>query len=147
MKTMDDEYYESKKLASCFLVQNSSSIKIPPEIYSELQGRGKNLVAVIPGDSKKLTFFLTDAGQILFVRLFLHKDRLDDSFFTSLRNTLKDLGMTNLFSTGLCFKEQVCVWEGVFEYGSDANFSMVEEQLAKVLHVNKAKLEIIRLAQ
>jgi hypothetical protein len=144
---MDDEYYESKKLASCFLVQNSESIKIPPEIYQELHGRGKNMVGVIPGDSKKLTFFLTDAGQILFVRLFLHKDRLDDSFFTSLRNTLKELGMTNLFSTGLCFKEQICVWEGVFEYENDANYATVEDRLSQVLHVNKAKLEKIKLTQ
>jgi hypothetical protein len=140
-----EEDYESKQLAKCFLTSLSSSILIPDDILQTLQPLGKNLVAVIPGDSKKISFFLTDALQILFVRLFLDKESLDDSFFTSLRLKLTELGMTNLFSTGVCFKNDICVWEGVFEYDDDSNQEEVETKLAEVNHVKKTKFEKIQL--
>ena len=141
----DSEYYESKKLATCFISQLSSEIKIPPEILDQLKPIGENLVAVIPGESKKLTFFLTNCTRVLFVKLLLDKSSLNESFFTSLRKTLQDLGITNLFSTGICFKDEICVWEGVFEFEDDSNFAQVEEKMSQITHVNKANFEKIEL--
>ncbi|MCF2141875.1 MAG: hypothetical protein K9W44_17620 [Candidatus Lokiarchaeota archaeon] len=137
--------YESKKLAQCFIAELSSEIKIPPSIHEQLKPLGKNLVAVIPGESKKLSFFLTNCSRVLFIKLILDKSSLNESFFTSLRRTLQKLGMENLFSTGICFKDDICVWEGVFEFDDDSNFPQIKENLAKVTHVNKAKFEKIEL--
>jgi hypothetical protein len=143
---MDDQYYESQKsLAQCFLTPLKNSIDIPKDVYENLKPLGKNLVAVIPGESKKITFFLTDASRVLFVRLMLKKKKLDDKFFTSLRTTLKTLEMSNLFSTGLCFKEDICVWEGVFEFDDDSKFEEVKTGLEQVMHVSKANFEQIEV--
>ena len=137
--------YDSKTLAKCFLTQLSSSINIPDDILASLRPLGENYVAVIPGDSKKISFFLTNATQILFVRLFLDKESLDDSFFTSLRATLQELGLTNLFSTGVCFKNDICVWEGVFEFDDESQYEELQSKLAEVAHVNKTNFELIHL--
>ena len=144
---MSDNYYESKKLANVFIVRNDPQLNIPESIHNELKSIGKNLVAVIPGDSKKLSFFITNASKILFVRLFLEKSSLDDSFFTSLRKTLQKLEMSNLFSTGLCFKDEICVWEGVFEFDFEnpPETSHLENEFSGITHVNKVKLEKIEL--
>ncbi len=139
------EYYESKKLAQCFIAPLAQSIPIPGNIFEDLQPLGKNLVAIIPGESKKMTFFLTNADQVLFVRLILDKASLNEHFFTSLRENLKQLEITNLFSTGLCFKDEVCVWEGVFEFDDDSKLNMVKSHLSQVTHVNKAKFDKIRV--
>lgn len=142
---MQSEYYESKKLAQCFIAELSSEIKIPHNIHENLKTLGKNLVAVIPGDSKKLSFFLTNCFRVLFVKLILDKSSLNETFFTSLRKTLQEMKMENLFSTGICFKDDICVWEGVFEFDDDSNFSVIQEKLSQVKHVNKAKFEKIEL--
>ncbi|MHA1674617.1 MAG: hypothetical protein ACTSYI_13445 [Promethearchaeota archaeon] len=141
----DSEYYENKKLARCFLAKLSSEIKIPQTIHDALKPLGKNLVAVIPGESKKLTFFLTDCTRVLFVKLILDKSSLNESFFTSLRKTLQELEITNLFSTGICFKDEICVWEGVFEFEDDSRYPQVEEKMSHIAHVNKANFEKIEL--
>jgi hypothetical protein len=142
---LETNYYESKKLAQCFITKLESEIKIPPDIIESLTPLGKNVVAVIPGDSKKLTFFLTNATRVLFVRLLLDKSSLNEGFFTSLRETMIALSLENLFSTGICFKDEICVWEGVFEYEDTSNFSEVQSQMTTITHVNSAKFERIEL--
>ena len=132
--------YESKKLAQCFIQPFSREIQIPSNIFNEIQPIGKNIVAVIPGESKKLTFFLTNAEKVLFIKLILDKSSLNEIFFTSLRETMIKLKMENLFSTGVCFKEEICVWEGVFEF-DQGNFDEIQEKFSKVTHVKKAKFE------
>ena len=139
------DYYESKKLAQCFIAPLSEAIPIPEDIFSNLKPIGNNVVAVIPGDSKKMSFFLTNATQVLFVRLILDKASLNEDFFTSLRGNLKELNLSNLFSTGLCFKDEICVWEGVFEFDNDENFDEVKSKLSSVTHVNKAKFNKIKV--
>ena len=131
--------YESKKLAQCFIQPFSKKIQIPSDIFDEIP-HSKNLVAVIPGESKKLTFFLTDADKILFIKLILDKSSLNEVFFTSLRDTMIKLNMQNLFSTGVCFKEEICVWEGVFEF-DDGDYNKIQEKFSKVTHVKTAKFE------
>jgi len=131
--------YESKKLAQCFIQPFSKKIQIPSDIFDEIP-QSKNLVAVIPGESKKLTFFLTDADKILFIKLILDKSSLNEVFFTSLRDTMTKLNMQNLFSTGVCFKEEICVWEGVFEF-DDGDYNKIQEKFSKVTHVKTAKFE------
>ncbi len=142
---IETNYYESKKLAQCFITKLESEIKFPPEIIESLLPLGKNVVAVIPGDSKKLTFFLTNATRVLFVRLLLDKSSLNEGFFTSLRETMIALSLENLFSTGICFKDEICVWEGVFEYEDISNFSEVQSKMTSITHVNSAKFERIEL--
>lgn len=132
--------YESKKLATCFIQPFSQNIQVPSEIFNEIQPIGKNIVAVIPGESKKLTFFLTNAEKVLFIKLILDKSSLNEVFFTSLRETMISLKMENLFSTGVCFKEDICVWEGVFEF-DQGNFDEIQAKFSKVTHVKKAKFE------
>lgn len=131
--------YESRKLAECFIQPFSQKIQIPSDIFDGIQP-AKNIVAVIPGDSKKLTFFLTNADKVLFIKLILDKSSLNEVFFTSLRETMIELKMENLFSTGVCFKEEICVWEGVFEF-DQGNFDEIQEKFSKVTHVKKAKFE------
>jgi hypothetical protein len=131
--------YESKKLAQCFIQPFSKKIQIPSDIFDGIHP-AKNIVAVIPGDSKKLTFFLTDADKVLFIKLILDKSSLNEVFFTSLRETMIDLKVENLFSTGVCFKEEICVWEGVFELEKE-NYDEIQEKFSKVTHVKKAKFE------
>ena len=132
--------YESKKLAQCFIQPFSQQIQFPSKIFNEILPLGKNVVAVIPGDSKKLTFFLTNAKKILFVKLILDKSSLNEAFFTSLRETMIELKIENLFSTGVCFKEEVCVWEGVFEFDK-GDFNEIKDKLSKVTHVKKTRYE------
>jgi len=131
--------YESRKLAECFIQPFSQKIQIPSDIYDGIQP-AKNIVAVIPGESKKLTFFLTNADKVLFIKLILDKSSLNEVFFTSLRETMIELKMENLFSTGVCFKEDICVWEGVFEF-DQGNFDEIQEKFSKVTHVKTAKFE------
>ncbi|MHA1602855.1 MAG: hypothetical protein ACTSVU_02575 [Promethearchaeota archaeon] len=143
MTSMKADFYSQKKLAQCFITKWSSQISIPPRIFNELKNKSKNIVAVIPGGSKKFTFFYTDASQILSVKLILDNASLNEKFFTSLRQTLKELKISNLFSTGICFKDDVCVWEGVFEFDNDENFEEIRKKLSSVTHVNKSKFNKI----
>lgn len=136
--------YESKKLAQCFIQPFSREIQIPSDIFNEIQPLGKNVVAVIPGESKKLTFFLTNADNVLFIKLILDKSSLNEVFFTSLRETMLDLNMQNLFSTGVCFKEEICVWEGVFEFDKGV-YNEIQEKFSKVTHVKTAKFEKLQV--
>jgi hypothetical protein len=140
-------YENSSQLAKCFITKLNSNIDIPNEILETLQPMGHNIVAVVPGESKKFSFFLTDANQVLFMRLFLDKESLDDSFFTSLRNKLKELEINNLFSTGVCFKNEICVWEGVFEFDDDSNYNAIKTGLAEVTHVQDTYFETIRVSE
>ncbi len=145
MEQQPTPQYESKKLAQCFLTKWGTEIHIPDSIFSLLKPLGNNIVAVIPGDSKKISFFLTNSNRILFVKLLLDKSSLNESFFSSLRQTLRDLKMDNLFSTGVCFKDEICVWEGVFEFDREDHFQEIQVKFSHVLHVKQARFEKIEL--
>ena len=133
------DYESEHKLANCFIQPFSQKIQIPSDIFDEIP-ESKNVVAVIPGESNKLTFFLTNADKVLFIKLILDKSSLNEVFFTSLRETMIELKMENLFSTGVCFKEEICVWEGVFEFDK-GDYDEIQEKFSKVTHVKTAKFE------
>ena len=139
-----------QKHAKIFLTGFSQSIKIPKDIYSELKEKGKNIITIVPPESKKATFFFTDAEQMLVAKLKLKENSLDDKFFLSLRDTISNLKMTNLYSSGICFKQENCYWEGVFEIdGSIFNLKndidALHDKFSNITNVAEAEIKPIHL--
>ncbi len=108
----------------------------------------KNALVIIPDTGKKILLFPTDTEQIVKVSLELKSKGLSPLFFNEIaRITKGDLNVEILYTTGLCFAETRCVWDGFFE--DVAKFKDLEAIKAKFLSiegVNSAVIEFVKLA-
>ncbi|MEX2682427.1 MAG: hypothetical protein Q6373_012570 [Candidatus Sigynarchaeota archaeon] len=107
----------------------------------------KNALLIIPDSGKKILLFPTDSDNIVKISLELRSKGLSPLFFNEVgRITKGDLGVEILYTSGLCFAEEKCEWQGFFE---DADkFKAPEEvkkKFAAIDGVNKVDIEFIKL--
>lgn len=107
----------------------------------------KNALLIIPDSGKKILLFPTDSETVVKVSLELRSKGLSPLFFNEVgRITKGDLGVEILYTSGLCFAEEKCVWDGFFEEA--AKFKAPDEikkKFAAIDGVNSVNIEFIKL--
>ncbi|MHA1792929.1 MAG: hypothetical protein ACTSVI_09820 [Promethearchaeota archaeon] len=127
------------------LVSLSEPIQLPEESKTIL--KKKNALVVIPDSGKKILLFPTDSEAIVKVSLELRSKGLSPLFFNEIGKITKDeLDVNILYTTGLCFAEEKCVWDGFFEeHEKFGNIEEIEKKFLDVEGVNSVKINIIKL--
>jgi len=133
-----------KTTLSC-LVGLGKPITLPAEAKTVV--KKKNALLIIPDSGKKILLFPTDSDTVVKVSLELRSKGLSPLFFNEVgRITKGDLGVEILYTSGLCFAEERCIWDGFFEQAE--KFKAPEEikkKFAAIDGVNKVDIEFIKL--
>ncbi len=132
----------------CVLTRASNVIRIPDEIFNQVNPEGKNAVIVLPVKLKKFTVFFTDADKTLYIRLNINKNRLIEEFFMGLQNALENNKLHSLFNTGICLENNNCTWEGVFEYYEDSReIEKIKEAFLKIKTVESVETKLMTVSE
>lgn len=107
---------EENSETTCVLKKIEQQIELPIDTINALKQKGKNFVAIIPNDLRKIVMFPTNADKAIYTKILIKKkSRLDDKFFVELRKRLSKYGLKTLYTTGVCYSQEECFWEGIFE--------------------------------
>ena len=132
-----------KKFTKAILTKTSNVITIPEDIFKSMNPEGKNAVIILPIKFKKFTVFFTNADSALYIRLNLGKNKLIEEFFVDLSKSLASLNLVSLFTTGVCFEDDICIWEGIFEYDMSLDLNVVEENFSKIYSVEDCDIQML----
>ncbi|MHA1681191.1 MAG: hypothetical protein ACTSUE_09295 [Promethearchaeota archaeon] len=126
------------------LVSLGNPINIPDGAKDMLK---KNALMVIPDTGKKILLFPTDSDSVVKVSLELKSKGLSPIFFSEIgRITKNDLDVSILYTTGLCFAEEKCIWDGFFEEKEKfGDIEGIKERFSNIEGVNEVTIEIINL--
>jgi hypothetical protein len=132
-----------KKFTKAILTRASNVITIPEEIFKSMNPEGKNAVIILPIKFKKFTVFFTNAESALYIRLNLGKNKLIEEFFSDLSKALSNLNLVSLFTTGVCFEDEICIWEGIFEFDLSLDLNLIENAFSKIYSVEDCDIELL----
>ena len=118
----------------CMLRKVEKHLKLPENLYNLITSKGKNVVAVLPKDLRKIIIFPTNANLGIYCKILLKREsKLDDSFFIALREHLAEFKVKTLYTTGVCYSQKECFWEGVFEYNETFSIDKFEESCSHMM--------------
>ncbi len=127
------------------LVSLSEPIALP-EKASDIVKK-KNALLIIPDSGKKILLFPTDSSTVVKISLELRSKGLSPLFFNEVgRITKGELGVEILYTSGLCFAEEKCVWDGFFEDASKfKDADDIKQKFQDIDGVNSVEIEFIKL--
>lgn len=127
------------------LVSLGKPITLPQSSKAILQK--KNALIIVPDTGKKVLLFPTDSDTIVKISLELKSKGLSPFFFTEVgKITKNDLQVDILYTTGLCFAEEKCVWDGFFEEAQKfSSVDGIKDKFMAIDGVNKVSIDFIKL--
>ncbi|MHA1368563.1 MAG: hypothetical protein ACTSWN_08910 [Promethearchaeota archaeon] len=134
----------NKTIAS--LVSLNRPIELPASAKDIL--KKKNALLILPDSGKKILLFPTDSEKIVRISLELVARGLSPLFFNKIGDITKnELKANILYTTGLCFAEEKCVWDGFFEdYEKfDGKMDEIKKKFKEISGVNKVEIDYIEL--
>jgi hypothetical protein len=129
----------------CILRKIERQIDLPEYLYELITAKAENVVVIIPKDLRKILLFPTTANEGLYCKIFLkRKSKLDDSFFIELREKLTKYNLKTLYTTGVCFSQEECYWEGIFEYHDDFDLDVFKKEIYDIKTVTTVKMDVLK---
>lgn len=137
------------KMVTTNTISSIVSLSKPIELPEGSKGilKKKNALVIIPDSGKKILLFPTDSETVVTIRLELKAKGLSPLFFNELGKITKvDLQVEILYTTGLCFAEERCVWEGFFEEKAKfENVDDIKKKFENIEGVTGVSIDFIKL--
>jgi hypothetical protein len=136
----------SKNPTVSALVSLDKPIDLPENMKAMLSKQ--NALVIIPDTGKKVLLFPTDSDRIVKVSLELKSKGLSPLFFNEVGKITKgDLDVEILYTSGLCFAEEKCVWDGFFEEADkfEERLDEINQKFSGIDGVNACTIEFITL--
>jgi hypothetical protein len=139
--TYNHLYSVRKKMPQTSTIASLVSLEEPIVLPKDLPFSKKNALVIIPDTGKKILMFPTDSVKVVKISLELKSKGLSPLFFNEVGKITKtDLGVEILYTSGLCFAEEKCVWDGFFEEADK-----FKEKFQGIEGVNSVSIEFIEL--
>ncbi|MHA1728835.1 MAG: hypothetical protein ACTSWY_08895 [Promethearchaeota archaeon] len=127
--------------------KTGGQIKFPSEIYDIIKSKSKakNVLSIITSDLRKIVLFPTNSDSGIYAKIYIKRQKtgLGDTFFLDLRKETAKFNLKTLFTTGVCFSEDRCYWEGIFEHYEGFPLEKFKKSLEKIKSVISIKVNIL----
>ncbi|MBD3349932.1 MAG: hypothetical protein GF364_00420 [Candidatus Lokiarchaeota archaeon] len=139
---------EKQKNTKCILRKLKRNMELSEDFLGNITNKFENILAVIPNDLRKIVVFPTNAESGLYCKIRISKDsKLDESFFTALRERLAKFQLKTLYTTGVCYSKQECYWEGVFEYYKEFPLQKFKRSLENIGSAKDITLDVLKIIE
>jgi len=135
----------SVTIARMVSLDESEPITLPADFLETLRPKegGSNAVMILAPSTKIIRIIPTKSGTV--VKVSIEIGELSPDFLQELGVVFMRSKIKTLYSTGLCFTQETCVYEG---YIDTADVSLPEDQLRKELEeikgVSKVEISFLR---
>jgi len=101
-------------LAKMTVISEQEPIKLPDSFIDALKPEGKSHAIIILAPSTKIVRIIpTNSDTVAKININIAK--LSPDFLRQMGSIFISLGIKTLYSTGLCFTQDTCVYEGYFD--------------------------------
>lgn len=101
-------------LAQMCSIQEDEPIRLPPAFIEALQPEGKtHAIIILAPNTKIIRIIPTNSDTVAKININIGK--LSPDFLRQMGSIFIRLGIKTLYSTGLCFTADTCVYEGYLD--------------------------------
>ena len=121
-------------------------IQLPQEFLEALKPDGKNSALMILAPNTKIIRLIpTSSNEVVKVGINIQK--LSPDFLRKMGSIFIKLNIKTLYSTGLCFTQDACVYEGYIDSTElkDVSLDEITEELGKIEGVSSVEIERFNL--
>lgn len=131
-------------LAKMTSIKEDEPIKLPSEFINALQPEGKNhAIIILAPNTKIIRIIPTNSNSVAKININIGK--LSPDFLRQMGSIFIRLGIKTLYSTGLCFTADTCVYEGYLDSTELENVSTdkIYEEFINIPGVSTVTIDML----
>ncbi len=110
-------------IAHMTVIDENNPIKLPDKFIEALQpDQGRYAVIILAPNTRIIRIIPTNSSSVAKININIGK--LSPDFLRQMGSIFIRLGIKTLYSTGLCFTQDACVYEGYFDSTELENVSV-----------------------
>ena len=132
----------SVTIATMTKLDPDQPIQLPSEFLEALRPDGKNTALMILAPNTKIIRLIpTSSNKVIKVGINIQK--LSPDFLRKMGSIFIKLNIKTLYSTGLCFTQDACVYEGYIDSTElvDVTLDEVKDELNKIEGVSSVEID------
>ncbi len=134
----------SVTIAKVTKLEADQPIELPEEFLAALKPDGKNFaVMILAPNTRIIRIIPTETNEVCKVSINIGK--LSPDFLRKMGSIFIRLGIKTLYSTGLCFTQSSCVYEGYIDSEElvDVTIDKIKEELERIEGVSSVIVETL----
>ena len=133
-------------LANMCVIDANTPLELPEEFLKALQPEGKNYAIMILAPNTKIIRIIPTATNKV-AKININIGRLSPDFLRQMGSIFIRLGIKTLYSTGLCFTQDTCVYEGYIDSSELENVSLdqIKEEFTAIDGVTSVEIEMLEV--
>ena len=112
--SVDEDQSAKVTLSYMTLLSENQPIQLPHEFYTALKGDGENFAVIILAPNTKIIRVIPTKSDTV-AKININIGKLSPDFLRQMGSIFIAQGIKTLYSTGLCFTQNTCVYEGFFD--------------------------------
>jgi len=131
-------------IAEVLKLEPEQSLKLPHSFQEALQPlAGEYAVIILTSRNKIIRLIPTTSGKIYKIGIDI--ENLSSDFLKEIGNLFLKLGLKALYSTGICFIEKKCVFEGYIEATEfkKINVDQLKKELSAIKGVSEITIKVL----
>ncbi len=121
------------------------NLRIPDKVIDEIQGSKNFLVIFAPRPNIiKINIFPSDSEEI--VKILIKLQEFSPTTVKTIASIIRDLNLPNLYTSGMCVKENECIYEAYIEKDKlKVDVVLIREKFEKIENVKSVEVFTLKL--
>lgn len=135
-------------MAKMCKLESDQPIYLPKEFIKALTPGDKNYaVMVIAPNTKIIRIIPTSSDEV--IKISINIGKLSPDFLNKMGSIFIKLGIKTLYSTGLCFTQESCVYEGYIDKAElkGTTVDIIKNELLNIDGVSSVEIENLKVAE
>ncbi len=133
-------------LAKMCVIEESQPIVLPEEFLKALQPDGKKYaIMILAPNTKIIRIIPTNSPEV--AKITINIGRLSPDFLRRMGSIFIRLGIKTLYSTGLCFTQESCSYEGYVDSTELENIPLevIKEEFSQIEGVTSVQIDMLKV--
>ncbi len=121
------------------------NLRIPDKVVDEIQGSKNFLVIFAPRPNIiKINIFPSDSEEI--VKILIKLQEFSPTTVKNIATIIRDLNLPNLYTSGMCIKENECIYEAYIEKDKlKVDIALIRTEFEKIENVKSVEVYTLKL--
>ncbi len=122
-----------------------ANLSIPNKVVDEIQGSKNFLVIFAPRPNIiKINIFPSDSEEI--VKILIKLQEFSPTTVKTIASIIRELNLPNLYTSGMCIKENECIYEAYIEKDKlKADITVIRNEFEKIENVKSVEVFTLKL--
>ncbi len=121
------------------------NLRIPDKVVDEIQGSKNFLVIFAPRPNIiKINIFPSNSEEI--VKILIKLQEFSPTTVKTIATIIRDLNLPNLYTSGMCIKENECIYEAYIEKDRlNVDIALIRKEFEKIENVKSVEVFTLKL--